>query len=180
MRVPVGGAVMPARTVAPVVVLSLAVLATLQVYSAQVDEGNRQAAHRYRADAVLLEASGFRTGSWKVGAHLSANLSANAQITWTGRDGLAHVQRSVVPPNEPAGTHVTVWLDSSGALTTAPIGRGEALLAAGVTGGSCVLAGLFGLSGARAARRFWLARTAASRIDHEWELVASSWTGRHT
>jgi hypothetical protein len=54
MRVPVGGAVMPARTVAPVVVASLALLATLEVYSAQVDEGNRQAAHWYRTDAVLL------------------------------------------------------------------------------------------------------------------------------
>ncbi|HXA59027.1 MAG TPA: hypothetical protein VNW94_07685 [Streptosporangiaceae bacterium] len=176
MRVPVGGAVMPARTVAPVVVASLALVATLEVYSAQADEGNRQAAHRYRADAVLLEASGFPIGSWKGVAHQSVN----ARITWTGRDGLAHIQQSVVPPNEPAGKHVTVWLDSSGALTTAPIGRVEALLVAGVTGVSCVLAGLLGLSGARAARRVWLARRAASRIDYEWELAAPSWTERRT
>src|SRR5882757_1219465 len=138
MRVPVGSVGMPAWTTLPMVLVLLMLLSGSQVYSAQMDEAHRQAAHRHRAEAVFLEASGVAKGS-------------RAKIMWTGQDGVQHIEEAAVPSNRSASTHMTVWVDSSGALTGPPSGRGEALLAAAVTGGACALAMLLGLCGVRAA-----------------------------
>jgi hypothetical protein len=178
MRVPVGAVAIPAWTTLPMVLVLLMLLTGSQVYSVQMDEAHRQAAHRHRAEAVLLEASGFRAAPGKGGGGAAVAKGSRAKIMWTGQDGVQHIEEAAVPSNRSASTHTTVWVDSSGALTGPPSGRGEALLAAVVTGGACALAMLLGLCGVHAARRVRSRHRAASDIDREWELTAPAWTGR--
>jgi hypothetical protein len=97
--------------------------------------------------------------------HLSMGRSCS--LTWTGQDGVQHIEEAAVLSNRSASTHTTVWVDSSGSLTGPPSGRGEALLAAAVTGGACALAMLLGLCGVRAARRVRSRHRAAADIAGE-------------
>jgi hypothetical protein len=163
-------------------VVLIMVLAGSLVYSIQMGKAHRQAARTHQAEAVLLEASGSRPvpRAAKGGGGPTANQGSLAKIRWIGQDGVQHVQQATVPMNRAAGTHITVWVDSSGALTGPPPGHDEAVFAAVLAVGASAWAMLFGYYGVRAARRVRFTRRAAANIDRGWERVASAWVGRRS
>lgn len=173
---PLRAIAMPALFVSAVTGV-LVLFTGLEVYSAQMDEVRRQAVDHVRTDAVLVEPSGSAPASGRAGAGAA---SPQGHVRWTGPDGVTRTASVTVPSNRPAGTHVMVWTDASGAPTSRPASHGGAVgtaIAAGVVAG---LALLVGLCAGRAACRFCTARWAASQIDDEWRLIASEWTGRRS
>ncbi|MGI8331974.1 Rv1733c family protein [Actinomadura scrupuli] len=181
MRLPAGLVAMPPWATLPMVAMLITLLAGSQVYSAQLDQEHRRTGV-HRVEAVLLQASGSPAVSvpWGSAGERVAGNGLRVQIAWDGQDGVRHVGAAPVPPNRPAGTHISVWADSSGVITRAQPGRGKALLTAALAGGACAAAMLLGVCGARAARRVRSARRAASEIDREWERVAPAWPGRRS
>jgi hypothetical protein len=177
MRSPAGPVTMPAWTTVPMVAVLIMLLAGSQVYSARLDQAHRHTG-AHRVEAVLLQASGSPAVSvpWRGAGEPVAGTGLRVQIAWDGPDGVRHIGAAPVPPNRPAGTHLSVWVDSSGAITRAQPGRGGALLAAALAGGACAAAMLLGVCGALAARRA-RTRRAAAEIDRERERVAPAWPG---
>ncbi|MGW3652893.1 Rv1733c family protein [Streptomyces sp. NPDC000878] len=98
-----------------------------------------------------------------------------AQVRWTTVDGVTHTARTKVEPEATAGTRVTAWADSTGALVAEPPTATEAKLEVVGTGllvasgtGSAVLAG------------GWLVRKGLLRRrlvewDAEWKRVGPQW-----
>jgi hypothetical protein len=95
-----------------------------------------QAASRSLVTATLLGDAGGEDGTVRVTA------------TWATTDGVPHAGRVAAPAGSRAGTVVRVWVDRSGAVTSAPMADGDVAadtIAAVILGPGVVL-GLAGLA----------------------------------
>lgn len=155
----------------------LVVLAFTWTFSAELDQAHREAITRHRVNAVLMTSSGFQAIPGKGGTE-GLNKSTKAQIAWKAPDGTRRTAEAPVPQDQKAGTHITVWVDASGALTAEPAGEADAFCVALAVASLVGLGLLAGRRSCRMARRYWLARRAVAGIDREWELTAARWTGR--
>lgn len=108
-----------------------------------------------------------------------AAAAAVAPARWTAPGGRFHTGTISVPPGTRAGSTVTVWVDGSGDVTSAPPlrlsqVRTQAVLAA-------VLAALiYGqlLLGTGAAAHWWLERRRRAAWATEWQVTEPQWTKR--
>ncbi|MEU7059107.1 hypothetical protein [Streptomyces sp. NPDC046197] len=100
-------------------------------------------------------------------------------VQWTDPDGSTHTGRARVPAAATAGSHVTVWTDGHGALTSRPTSRADAAFQSvlgGIWAGTATVGVVIG--GAKLVR---------ARLDHrrmgqwadEWARVDARW-GRKT
>jgi hypothetical protein len=133
-----------------------------------------QAASRHQVDATLLEEAVAPLGSDPE----RAVRTAKVQATWidaTGavRDGLVRA-----PVGAEVGSTVTVWIDDSGAVTTAPM-KGSQVVGQAVLASLATFAGLTitALLAYIAVRRL-LERGRMRRWGDDWSVVEPVWSGK--
>lgn len=130
---------------------------------------------RHLVTARLVEAAG--PPLIVPGAPAAASPYAFAQ--WTMPDGGQHTGLVRADPYQPAGTEVSIWVDTAGKPTAAPATPAEATTQAALLVGLAALgfAVAIGMTARRTAAADRRRRYAA--IDREWAQVEPEWTGRH-
>ncbi|MET7824177.1 hypothetical protein ABZT23_05820 [Streptomyces sp. NPDC005386] len=130
---------------------------------------------RHTVSAVLLESSGSTVPSGE-GSRYD---QVRATVRWTTPDGAPHTGRALVKSGHRAGSHVDVWLNGRGQLSTAPPSAGSAAVESGLFGVGAALA-LAGLTvGAGAFARWRLDERRYDEWGREWDQVGPQW-GRRT
>jgi hypothetical protein len=101
-----------------------------------------------------------------------------ALVSWTTPDGTRHSARADVGAARKSGDPVTVWTDSRGRLTPAPLDATAARLQAATDGAAAgVAAGGLGLLGCGIAARF-CERRRTEEWAAEWTVVGPRWDHR--
>ncbi|MEV6827781.1 hypothetical protein [Amycolatopsis sp. NPDC051102] len=137
-----------------------------ETYAAQTARASEESATRHPATAVSLAAASNQPYSTD-GAGAPAD-QTTVPAAWLDTRGARHTGEVLADAGSPAGTHVQVWLDQHGELTSEPLSASTSaadgvfaaiMLWAAVTG---ALAGLYGLG------RFVLGRLHAAAWDRAW------------
>ncbi len=128
-----------------------------------------QRADRHAVTAVLLSDAPPSASAGSDGYRSSA------KVRWTAPDGTARSARTVVPAGLPAGTTVTVWQDGRGALTTEPLGPGEAHAQALLYGGAAATAYAGLVYGTAALARWRLDERRYRQWGVEWDAIGPRW-----
>lgn len=142
------------------------------VFQNALAESAIQTAQRHQVTATLL------ANAPNYGGDLGMSTQVPAQARWTGQNGAVHTGQIAVDPGQRAGSHVPVWVDSSGRPVDSPLTPDQAyfrgLLAglAACAASTTLVMIAFGLL----RRRF--NRIRASAWCDEWERVEPRWT-RH-
>jgi hypothetical protein len=133
-----------------------------------------------------------RTGGHQVGARLTTPAPepemapfddpgppprTQATATWSYA-GTSHTGQVRVPEGTPAGTHVTVWVDSSGNLTEPPQSHLWTLGLTALAGAGAVAGPAMGLWAVRRLVRRGLIRWQLAAWEAEWAAVESDWSRR--
>ncbi|MDT7798985.1 MAG: hypothetical protein QOI78_2418 [Actinomycetota bacterium] len=135
-------------------------------YAAQTARAEQESSTRHPATAIALAAAPTQTYSTD-GAGAPAD-QTTVPAAWFDSRGTRHTGDVLADSGSPKGTHVSVWLDQRGELTTEPLSPSTSaadgvfaaiLLWVGVTGG---LAALYGLG------RFVLDRLRSAAWDRAW------------
>jgi hypothetical protein len=132
-----------------------------------------QAASRHQVSATLVEDAADPT----INDAEHAALTAKVEATWSGATGSQHGDVRA-PVGTRAGSTVHIWVDDSGALTSAPMDgaeiMGRAVLASlGTFAGISTAAGLGYLTTRRLLERGRMRRWA-----HDWSVVEPVWSGK--
>ncbi|SEG87567.1 hypothetical protein SAMN05216223_118118 [Actinacidiphila yanglinensis] len=151
--------------------------------AAGVETGLAVMAHADRPPADWKQVSAVVTHKAPPPTPITGIDSGGNQVRATVRwhvSGHEHTGEALVAPNTPAGTHTTIWLDSSGTVRPNPVdslsGRSDAI-AYGILVG-CGTA-LFACGG-RAAALSALNRRRAADLTREWALVGPEWRRHRT
>ena len=132
-----------------------------------------EAASRHQVSATLVEDAVAPPMSDAEHAVMSARVDA----TWSGATG---IRRGAVraPAAAKAGSTVDIWVDDSGALTTAPMDGSQVV-------GQTILASLATFAGISAAAGLGyvtiyrlLERGRMRRWGHDWSVVEPVWSGK--
>jgi len=132
-----------------------------------------EAASRHQVSATLVEDAVAPPMSDAEHAVMSAKVDA----TWSGATG---IRRGAVraPAAAKAGSTVDIWVDDSGALTTAPMDGSQVV-------GQTVIASLATFAGISAAAGLGyvticrlLERGRMRRWGHDWSVVEPVWSGK--
>ncbi|MFF6772872.1 hypothetical protein ACFY8W_04835 [Streptomyces sp. NPDC012637] len=161
--------------------LTLAVLIALvcggivgaRLWSGAERTSRDEAAHRHETTATTLaRATGAPT------AARFGTPSTLVDASWRAPDGTPRTGKVAVQPRTAEDTRVTIWVDDTGAVTSAPRSTAEGQFGA-VAGGTLVAGALaFTAAGVVALR---LRRTEAHTLDEwerEWAAVEPLWTHR--
>ena len=132
-----------------------------------------EAASRHQVSATLVDDAA--APSVRDAEH--AALTVRVEATWRGPTGMRNGMVRA-PVATKAGSTVDIWVDDSGALTTAPMDSsgivGRAVLASLATfGGISAVAGLGYLGTCRL-----LERGRMRRWGHDWSVVEPVWSGK--
>ncbi|TCC08469.1 hypothetical protein [Kribbella soli] len=126
--------------------------------------------------AVLHEVSARTLGSTeRMVPSAPGDVLSRARVSYTDPQGVDREATASVAMGTKAGVEVTIWIDSSGSIVTAPRSRSDSAafgVAAGiftVLGSWLLLWGLFGLA------RLPLDRRRSRDWDAEWDTVAPRW-----
>lgn len=153
----------------------LAVLGSVVVGRAAHDAALGRAAVAAPVGAVLVGDAESHTASTATDQRVPAPRTV-ALVAWTGADGVAHTATVSVPPDLPAGSAVTLWVDGAGRLVGDPAGRAAQASAFGISAALTVVALSWGLLTLvwSAACRLTAARNAAGWA-REWARVEPRW-----
>ncbi|MGX4693925.1 Rv1733c family protein [Streptomyces sp. JNUCC 63] len=96
-------------------------------------------------------------------------------VRWTGPDGSVHTGRTRVPASATPGTHVTVWTNGHGVLTSPPASRADSAFQSTLGGlwAGTAAAGVV-IGGAKLVRSR-LDRRRFDQWDKEWARVDTPW-----
>ncbi|WP_344048622.1 Rv1733c family protein [Streptomyces thermoalcalitolerans] len=96
-------------------------------------------------------------------------------VRWTDPDGSVHTGRTRVPASAAPGTHVTVWTNGRGVLTSPPPSRADSTFQS-VLGGLWAGAATVGVVvGGTKLARSRLERRRLDQWDEEWARVDTPW-----
>ncbi|MET7479296.1 hypothetical protein ABZT17_33725 [Streptomyces sp. NPDC005648] len=127
----------------------------------------QQRAERTPVAAVLL------SSTRQPGA--SSYYRASAKVRWTLPDGSTRTGNTLVDTGLGAGTHIVVYTDRQGELTTRPPSRSAADVEAAVLGATAGLGVTGATLGAGALARLRLDRRRADHWGREWATVGPTW-----
>lgn len=96
-------------------------------------------------------------------------------VRWTEPDGSVHTGRTRVPASATPGTHVTVWTNGRGALTSPPPSRADSTFQAVLGGLWASTAAVVVVVGGAKLVRSQLDRRRFDQWDKEWERVDTPW-----
>ncbi|MEV7891898.1 Rv1733c family protein [Streptomyces sp. NPDC002817] len=135
-----------------------------------------RAADRERAESRAVSAVLTEDAKDALPARAVSDRQVRAGVRWTAPDGSLRTDKASVPPRTSTGSHVTVWTDKRGAVTSEPLTEGEARLQAAL-GGTVAAVGASGaMLGVAWVTRFYLDRCRMRRWAAEWEHVdAARW-----
>ncbi|WP_143608566.1 Rv1733c family protein [Streptomyces sp. CB03234] len=135
-------------------------------WEAVLEARSQQQTERRLTDAVLVEdPAPAARGSTR----------ARATVRWTGPDGTTHIGRVPVGSHMERGSHVSLWTDEDGAMTSAPLGPAAARFDAAVAALTITVGlGFLVLAAHRLVRRVCERRRSA-RWGREWARVAPEW-----
>ncbi|MEU5656864.1 hypothetical protein ABZ802_14735 [Streptomyces sp. NPDC047737] len=138
-----------------------------------VVEQQRATRHAVRAE-ILRDAA--KSSPWTDESGRSERVPV--PIRWTASDGSHVTAQAQAPPGTERGQHMTVWLDRSGRITSAP-SDGHDVWATAVTAGLSSAAVAVG-SGALAALVLRIAcdRRRSAGWEAEWSRVEPEWSRR--
>ncbi|TCO47135.1 hypothetical protein EV646_106375 [Kribbella antiqua] len=157
-----------------------AVLAALLMIptAAAIGTAVRNASERSAADqqAVLTQVRAQTLeNSEPVTADVPASYTSLVKVGWTNQAGQSQEGRASVPAGTKQGTELTVWLDSSGAITTSPRRPGDSKAIGGAVGLSVAMLSWLVLAGLARLAAVPLNRRRYDDWAREWELVAPRW-----
>ncbi|WP_151483956.1 Rv1733c family protein [Streptomyces albicerus] len=138
-----------------------------------------RAADGRRADSRAVSAVLAEDADDKVPARAVSDHRVWAKVRWTAPDGSTRTDEARVPPKTPAGARVTVWLDKSGKLATAPLTDGEVRIHAAFGGMLAAMCAGGAVLGAAGVTRACLVRRRMEQWAVEWERIDTRW-GRKT
>ena len=170
-----------ARLLMVVLLLTLAVPVGLAVGTAVYTQGRAdaavQAAARHRTTAQLLEEPSRPPASTADGA---AQPPARARVTWAVPSG--GTRQAVVDVPDGARNHsaVRIWVDETGALTSAPLSSGDAVRESVALGIFAFLAFTLVTVLSYESVRLLLDQSRARSWAVEWAAVEPVWTGKVT
>ncbi|MEU9047787.1 MULTISPECIES: hypothetical protein [unclassified Kitasatospora] len=145
----------------------------LLTYHSQLQVVQTQSATRHTVAARLVADTAVPDA---VSAQSTARVPAT--VTWTAPDGTVRTATVTVPPGEKAGSTAPVWVDSNGALTTAPVTRGQAVVTGWVAAGAAAgTVSVLSLTVWKGGTRL-LDRRRYARWDQEWDQVEPRWSRR--
>ncbi|KOX06129.1 hypothetical protein ADK65_02685 [Streptomyces sp. NRRL B-1140] len=130
-----------------------------------------QAVERQRAESSQVRATVVEDAPGPSPAREASDHRVWGKVRWTAPDGSTHREEARVPARAPAGSTLSVWVNRSGDLTSAPVSGGEAWLHTAMGG---ALAGFFtgaAVLGATWLTRLGLDRRRMSQWDAEWERI---------
>ncbi|HEY7485198.1 MAG TPA: hypothetical protein VH912_12115 [Streptosporangiaceae bacterium] len=144
--------------------------AVQHVYQSQADLERRQTAARQQVDAVVVR-------------HLAPESSISGEVVggqgriqWRTADG--SLRTGTADTGKPAGTHLTVWVDHSGAIKGAPQTRTQTLGTTSFAAAGALIAVALPLALGHALIRRRFDRRRLAGWDAEWSRVAPLWTRR--
>ena len=171
-RVQVLARVLHVLTVLTAIPIALAVATATD--SSMRTTADTQAASRHRVDATLLEEAVAPLG----GDPERAVQTAEVQATWIDTSGAVRDGLVRAPVGADEGSTVTVWIDDSGAVTSAPMNGSQVV-------GQAVLASVGAFTGisisallAYVAFRRLLERGRMRRWAEGWAAVEPVWSGK--
>jgi hypothetical protein len=130
-------------------------------------------ATRHQVTAVLLASTANSTQN-----AYGAPALVEARARWTGLDGITRTGKILAPPDEKAGSRLTIWVDASGGQTGQPLQGSD--IAAQYTIAALlgpVVLGLVLLGGWTLTRRT-LDRRRMAAWDADWQITGPRWTSR--
>ncbi|GAA3475851.1 Rv1733c family protein [Streptomyces yanii] len=145
----------------------------IKVWDADSVTAQHEARHRHQVTATTVSKAEGRLPARFAGAS-----EATARAFWEYPASVPHTDTIAVTPNTPVGRTVTLWVDDSGRMSTAPHSRGDRALQAAAAG-ACAM-GVVALS-AGLVVRLRLRRVETRSLAHwdeEWERVEPRWSGR--
>jgi hypothetical protein len=151
-----------------VTAIPVALAVATATYSRASDEAAHQAAARHQVTATLVnDASASAGGVPRPGRALAS---------WTGPGDVERQGLVPVAARAQAGSHVAVWVDGHGDLTTGPLTDGEASIRA-VSYGIVTFTGICALAfGAHYGFGRMVDRSRMRAWDADWALVEPGWT----
>jgi hypothetical protein len=159
--------------------LTAVVAATLalRLYGAGMSRADAETRERTQLQAVLLEQAPY---ALDVNEHGRAvrRLPVPVAARYTTADGTERRVDAPVLGPLPAGTTVSIWVDRSGTITSAPARSADAVASAATSAGGVVAGGGVVLGGIWMAVRAGLLRLNTARWAREWEQVEPLWSGR--
>lgn len=102
----------------------------------------------------------------------------DVDAAWTAPDGTQRVGTVQAPYSAVSGSHVSVWVDPSGAVSGPPAHRVALAVSAGCTGAGALLALLALLALALRLRLHALDRRAENAWSADWARLEPRWSGR--
>lgn len=138
-------------------------------------EAVERAADRDRAESRAVSAVLAEDAKDASPSRAVSDLPVRATVRWTAPDGTPRTDEARVPPRTPAGSHVTVWTDKRGYVTSEPLTEGEMRLYAAL-GGTVAAVGASGaMLGVAWVTRLYLDRCRMRRWAADWERVDARW-----
>jgi hypothetical protein len=163
---------------------SLGLLATVfalvmgvRLYDESMQRALAEGTDRTQVQAVLLEPA---PSSFVVGQRSQAGRAGPVPVParYTAPDGVEHVADVWVVGPRPAGTPVPIWVDRAGAVTTASVGRADALRDATFGATAIVVPTLLVLGAVWVLVHLGVGRANLSRWQSEWAQVEPAWSRR--
>jgi hypothetical protein len=108
----------------------------------------------------------------------TGQIDTEVRVTWTDAAGWQHEGQASVPLGTRKNTAVTVWLDSAGAIASAPRLAGDSAAIGGAVGLSLAMSSWLLIAGLARLSVVPLDRRRMRDWEREWEIVAARWRHR--
>jgi len=154
-----------------------ALLMGVRLYDESMQRTVAEGGDRTQVQAVLLEpAPSYFVPGQRSQAGRPGPVPVSAR--YTARDGVERVGDVWVMGPRPAGTPVPVWVDRAGAVTTASVGRADALRDATFGATAIVVPTLLVLGAVWALVHLGVGRANLARWQSQWAQVEPAWSRR--